>query len=141
MDNRIAGHRIVGLGLLAALALAAGCAGKGETGAAAAAGPRVGGALLAAMGNGLAGAGLDGRDRQAALEAEYKALEYTAPGQKVTWQGARGDRRGEVTPGQPYQVGSQNCRQYAHTVYLGATARTARGAACRNPDGSWTPLT
>lgn len=79
-------------------------------------------------------------DRVRALEAEYKALETSPSGQKVVWEG-RGTR-GEVIAAVPYQVGSQNCRQYTHTISLnGALAQTARGAACRNANGSWTPLT
>jgi surface antigen len=40
----------------------------------------------------------------------------------------------------PYQVGSQNCRQYTHTVTSDGHEVKARGAACRNKDGTWTPL-
>lgn len=87
------------------------------------------------------GAKLNIGDRRAALAAEYKALEYTPSGQKVTWQGRTAALHGEVMAGQPYQVGSQNCRQYSDTVYSGEVAQTAKGTACRNPDGSWTPLT
>ncbi|MBZ7920905.1 hypothetical protein LAC81_03755 [Ensifer adhaerens] len=77
-------------------------------------------------------------DRQRALEAEYRALEAAPGGQPVTWAG-RGVS-GSVVAAAPYQVGSQNCRQYSHTVTIKTEAKTARGAACRNPDGSWTPL-
>ena len=107
--------------------------------------PHVGAAIVEAMAGGLVagpvGAGLDTRDRRRALEAEYRALEYTPAGQKVAW-GRPGDRGGfgEVVAGSPYRVGSQDCRQYAHTVNVEGRAQTARGAACRNPDGSWTPL-
>lgn len=75
-------------------------------------------------------------DRLAALESEYRALEYTAPGDLVTWKG-RG-AAGQVIPSQPYRVGSQDCRQYTHTVVASARApETIRGTACRNADGSW----
>jgi surface antigen len=109
------------------------------------AGSRTGNELLDAMAGGLVGgqvgAGLDTRERRTALQAEYRALEYTPSGQKVAWQGDRDGHHGEVSAGQPYQVGSQNCRQYSQTVFVGTAPRTARGTACRNPDGSWTPLT
>jgi surface antigen len=79
-------------------------------------------------------------DRVRALEAEYKVLESSPGGQKVVWEGDDG-ARGEVLAAVPYQVGSQNCRQYTHTVSVkGAAAQTVRGAACRNENGSWTPL-
>ncbi|RVL10855.1 hypothetical protein CN147_33640, partial [Sinorhizobium meliloti] len=71
--------------------------------------------------------------------AEYRALEAAPCGQPVAWQG-RGVS-GSVVAAAPYQVGSQNCRQYSHTVTVKSQQTTARGAACRNSDGSWTPLT
>lgn len=77
-------------------------------------------------------------DRQRALEAEYRALEAAPGGQPVNWQGR--SVTGSVVANAPYQVGSQNCRQYSHTVTIKGQPTTARGAACRNPDGSWTPL-
>lgn len=101
--------------------------------------------IISAMGGGLIsgsiGAGLSETEKRSALEAEYKALEYTTSGQKVTWKGAQASRYGEVVPAQPYRVGSQDCRQYTQTVFTGGAGVTARGTACRNADGSWTPLT
>ncbi len=87
----------------------------------------------------LGGVDLSKSDRQRALEAEYRALEAAPGGQPVAWQG-RGVS-GSVVAAAPYQVGSQNCRQYSHTVTVKSQQTTARGAACRNSDGSWTPLT
>ncbi len=95
----------------------------------------VGGLITGSIGNGL-GSG----DRRKALEAEYKALEYTQSGQRVSWTGDRAGRSGEVVPAQPYRVGSQDCRQYTHTVSVNGQTRTARGTACRNEDGSWATL-
>jgi surface antigen len=85
------------------------------------------------------GEDLDRGDRQRALEAEYRALEYTASGESVTWQGD-GRLSGQVMAAPPYRVGSQNCRQYTHTVSQNGVERVGRGTACRNEDGSWTPL-
>lgn len=105
----------------------------------------VGAALLEAMAGGLVGGtigrGLDTRDRRSALEAEYRALEYTPSGQPVTWRNQRANAYGEVVAAQPYRVGSQDCRQYNHTIFLKGNPYTARGTACRNANGSWTPLT
>lgn len=98
--------------------------------------------VLAALGNGLIGnASLDASDRKKALQAEYQALEYSPAGKTVEWKNSSGTRSGEVVAAQPYQVGSQNCRQYTHTVRIDGTPQSARGTACRNEDGSWTPLT
>lgn len=84
------------------------------------------------------GLSLSKANRQRALEAEYRALEAAPGGQPVVWSGS--GISGSVVAAAPYQVGSQNCRQYSHTVTAKGQPVTARGAACRNADGSWTPL-
>jgi surface antigen len=99
--------------------------------------------IINAMDGGLIGGsiggGLNDGDRRKALEAEYRALEYGQGGQAVAWKGE--GRSGEVVAAQPYRVGSQDCRQYSQTVFTTGTPLVARGTACRNADGSWTPLT
>ncbi|CAN7287322.1 hypothetical protein [Aminobacter aminovorans] len=99
--------------------------------------------IINAMDGGLIGGtignGLNSDDRRKALEAEYRALEYGQGGQAVAWKGD--GRSGEVVAAQPYRVGSQDCRQYSQTVFTTGTPLVARGTACRNADGSWTPLT
>lgn len=85
-----------------------------------------------------AGLSISKADRQRALEAEYRALEAARGGQPVVWQGS--GISGSVVAAAPYQVGSQNCRQYSHTVTVKGQESVARGAACRNADGTWTPL-
>lgn len=85
------------------------------------------------------GVKLSRSETQRALEAEYRALEAAPGGQPVTWAGS--DTRGEVIAAAPYQVGKQNCRQFTHKVVSGTRTLEARGAACRNANGTWTPLT
>lgn len=87
---------------------------------------------------GRTGIKLSDSDKQRALEAEYRALESSPLGQSVAWKGRNAS--GEVVAAAPYQVGSQNCRQYTHTVTIDDKPTMARGAACRNDDGTWTPL-
>jgi surface antigen len=100
--------------------------------------------ILAAMGEGLVGGAftspLAEGDRVRALEAEYQALEYSPAGKVVAWKGESGDPSGEVIAYQPYRVGSQDCRQYVHKVSHAGQSRSVGGTACRNEDGSWTPL-
>lgn len=99
--------------------------------------------IMDAMNGGLIGgslgAKLDARDKRKGLEAEYRALEYGAAGQAVAWGDETGIS-GAVVAASPYRVGSQDCRQYMHTVKDRGGSQSARGTACRNPDGSWTPL-
>ena len=74
-------------------------------------------------------------DKQRALEAEYRALEAAPGGQPVVWSGRT--MSGQVVAAAPYQVGSQNCRQYTHTVTVDGKQTVARGSACRNDNGTW----
>jgi surface antigen len=101
-------------------------------------------AILASLNGGVlpaeAASGLTRSDRTRALEAEYQALEKTPLGQVVAWKSQSSGTSGQVTAGTPYQVGQQNCRQYTHTATIRGTAVKGQGAACRNEDGSWTPL-
>lgn len=100
------------------------------------------GDILKALDGGLVtrllGASLSRGDRNTALQNEYRALEYTAPGEAVLWQGS--SVSGRIIPSQPYRVGSQDCRQYEHTISERAAESTVRGTACRNADGSWSLL-
>lgn len=85
------------------------------------------------------GVELSNSQTQRALEAEYRALEAAPGGQPVGWKG--NDISGEVVAAAPYQVGQQNCRQYTHKLKVKGSETEVRGAACRNPNGTWTPLT
>ena len=122
--------------LLLAAATASGCTttsgGKASAGGTVAAGA---GVYITALQGGLvsrnAAAQLSKADMQRALEA--------APGgQPVVWQGK--GITGSVVAAAPFQVGSQNCRQYSHTLTVDGRDTATRGAACRNADGAWTPL-
>ncbi len=99
--------------------------------------------IIEAMGGGLVGGdigkSLSSGEKRKALEAEYRALEYSQSGQTVNWTGG-GSNFGAVVPAQPYRVGSQDCRQYTHTITSSGRSETARGTACRNSDGTWTTL-
>lgn len=95
----------------------------------------VGGSLVA-----ISGAELTRRERLAAINAEYRALESTPAGEPVAWGDEGTGHGGTVTAAQPYRVGSQDCRPYTHVVRAGGAARSVRGTACRNADGSWTLL-
>ena len=137
------------MALFAALSVLAGCSStaldRSESGGLPALSGEAGrAAILRNVNGGLiggtVGSGLTERERRTALEAEYRALEYTPSGQAVAWNGDAG-RSGEVIAAQPYRVGSQDCRQYTHKVTISGQTGQARGTACRNADGSWTPLT
>lgn len=83
------------------------------------------------------GQSLDEQDRRMAAAAEYRALETGAAGAPVAWDNPQTQHRGQIVPGKPYQQGSQFCRPYTHTIYIGGEPQTARGTACRQADGTW----
>jgi surface antigen len=99
----------------------------------------VGAAAGGILGNAI-GASLDEQDRQRAYEAQMQALQYGEPGVPVGWRNPALDRHGTIVPGPSYQTGGMTCRQFSHTVYIDGKPQIARGTACRNPDGSWTPI-
>lgn len=97
--------------------------------------------ILSALNGGIVGtlqAGLSENDTKRALEAEYRTLEAAPAGQPVVWRGD--DANGEVLAAAPYQVGTQNCRQYTHRIIASGKQMQSRGSACRNEDGSWSLL-
>ena len=98
------------------------------------------GALIGGLVGGAIGNALDEEDRRRAYGAEIQALEYGGPGAPVSWRGERG-AYGTIVAGPPYARGQYaRCREYTHTIYIQGRPQTARGVACRNPDGSWNPI-
>ena len=110
--------------------------GSGERVAAAVAGAAIGGIL----GNRI-GAAMDDEDKRRAYAAQMQALETGPSGAPVAWRNPDSGRYGSVVPGPAYAQAGVQCRQYTHTIYIDGQPQTARGAACRNPDGTWTPQT
>lgn len=83
------------------------------------------------------GRSLDERDRQLAMQAEYRALEMGQAGRPIEWRNESTGRYGEVVVGPGYQVNALDCRDYTHSVYIDGQPRVARGTACREADGTW----
>jgi len=132
---------VIRAGLLGGLLVLSGCASMSGLGGLGSGSPSRSGnpVMVGGLISGSIGAGLGAGDKQRALAAEFQALEFAQSGQAVTWTGGSG-RSGSVIPAQPYRVGSQDCRQFAHKVVVDGATRMARGTACRNPDGSWATL-
>ena len=95
------------------------------------------GAVVGGLVGNQIGQSLDEQDRQMAEAAEYRALETGRAGAPVAWDNPQTQHRGQIVPGKPYQQGSQFCRPYTHTIYIGGQPQTARGTACRQADGTW----
>jgi len=103
-------------------------------------GAAIAGAVIGGIVGGTIGNALDAEDRRRAYQAEMQALEYGGPGAPVGWRGEHG-AYGTIVAGPPYpQGGYERCREYTHTIYIQGRPQNARGVACRNPDGTWTPI-
>ncbi len=77
------------------------------------------------------------RNKRRAYEAQMDALERGPSGAAVSWKNPDSGRYGTIVPGPSYQESGRNCRQFTHTIYIDGRPQTARGTACRNPDGTW----
>jgi surface antigen len=106
-----------------------------------AAGNRVAGTVIGAAVGGMLGnrigAAMDDEDKRRAYAAQVQALESGPSGAPVAWRNPDSGRYGSVVPGPAYQREGINCRPYTHTIYIDGRPQTARGSACRNPDGTW----
>jgi surface antigen len=122
-----------GSGALLGAAVAGGGTGNRVAGAV------VGGLLGGLIGNRI-GAAMDDEDKQRAYAAQIDALERAPSGAPVSWKNPDSGRYGTVVPGPAYQESGRNCRSFTHTIYIDGRPQTARGTACRNPDGTWTSI-
>jgi surface antigen len=108
------------------------------------AGNRLAGTVVGAAAGGLIGnrigASMDDEDKRRAYAAQMQALQTGPSGAPVAWRNPDSGRYGSVVPGPAYQTNGATCRQYTQTVYIDGTPQTARGTACRNPDGTWTAM-
>lgn len=98
------------------------------------------GATIGAMVGSEIGRQLDEADQRALYDAQYRALEYGNPGTPVVWKNPNSGHYGEVVPGPGYKVNVSDCRDYTSTIYIGGQPQVVRGTACRQPDGTWKPI-
>ena len=110
----------------------------GSTGSRIAAG--VAGAAIGGLLGNRIGAAMDDDDRARAYAAQMEALESGPSGAPVAWRNPDSGRYGSVVPSAAYESNGMNCRPYTHTIYIDGRPQTSRGIACRNPDGTWTPV-
>ena len=122
-----------GTGALLGAAVAGGGTGDRLAGAA------IGGLVGGLVGNRI-GASLDEQDRRRAYAAQEEALEHGKSGVATSWRNPDSGHYGAFVPGPAYADNGRNCRSYTHTIYIGGQPQTARGVACRNRDGTWTPV-
>jgi len=99
----------------------------------------LGAGIGALLGNRI-GAAMDDEDKKRAYAAQMQALESGRSGAPVAWRNPDSGRYGNIVPGPAYQQEGMTCRPYTHTIYISGQPQVARGSACRNPDGTWSPV-
>src|SRR6187431_3234182 len=125
--------------LAVAGAMLAGCA--SDSGPKEVGGTLVGaGAAIGGMLGNRIGAAMDDEDKRRAYAAQMQALDRGPSGAPVAWRNPDSGRYGSIVPGPAYEQNGMNCRQFTHTIYIDGKPQTARGTACRNPDGTWQPV-
>ena len=127
-------RRTLGSGIGAAAGVALGSAigaGGGRTAA------MIAGGLIGSLIGSEFGRLLDENDRLKAEQTAQDALENYPSGSSATWSNPDKEVYGEVTPEPPYRNAGQICRDYTQTIVVEGRRETARGVACRNPDGTW----
>jgi len=105
-------------------------------------GPQRGaGTAVGAIFGGLLGAGigsnLDCQQRSYAIDANYRGFEAGRPHARYDWRDPRGDAYGYVQVGDYYQDRGRRCTTYTQEIWVHGRPETARGRACRQPDGTW----
>jgi surface antigen len=83
------------------------------------------------------GASLNDEDRRLAYEAQIAALDRGAPGAPVPWRNPASGRYGNIVAGPAYEQKGVQCRGFSHTITVNGDLKTARGTACRSPEGAW----
>lgn len=80
---------------------------------------------------------LSSKSRAEAAGAQFNALQFGRVGAPRNWVGDNG-QSGAVTVGPYVRVNLIDCRDFTHTVTIGAQNFVKKGTACRETDGSWT---
>lgn len=83
---------------------------------------------------------LDDRDRVFVAAAQFEALEHGPAGGSRDWSNPANGHAGTVTPGPTYSVNQYSCRDFSQRVVIGDRSEVSRATACRQPDGTWRPI-
>ncbi len=102
----------------------------------------VGGVLLGGFLGNRVGNSLDRGTIAYNQQQTQVALNNNQPGQALPWKSPSNPQvTGTIVPQQVYQnQQGQYCREYTQNILIGGQNQQSVGTACRNPDGSWTPV-
>lgn len=98
----------------------------------------IAGAILGGVLGGAIGKQLDERDKLLMARTTQTTLETAPSGKTTKWRNPDSGHSGTVTPEPSYQSSSgETCRPFTQTIFVDGKKETAKGSACRNPDGTW----
>ncbi|MFQ6110434.1 MAG: RT0821/Lpp0805 family surface protein [Nitrospinota bacterium] len=98
----------------------------------------IGGTLLGALIGSEIGKRLDQRDRRLMAQATQDALERSPSGKATTWKNPDTGNSGTVVAKPAVEkAGGGVCREFTQTITVEGKTETAKGTACRQPDGTW----
>lgn len=89
------------------------------------------------------GSSLDCQDQQSHYDASQDALEHKKTGQSAGWENPDTGNSGKITPTKTYtSKDGMPCRDFTQTIYIEEDEEyeEVKGSACRQPDGSWKPV-
>ena len=87
------------------------------------------------------GAALDCKDQQYHYDTTQSALESQKTGQASTWSNPDTGHSGTITPTKTYtSADGMPCRDFNQTIYVDGKYEEVKGSACRQPDGTWKPV-
>ena len=95
------------------------------------------GGVISTVANGAIAERLSEGSKRDAVAAEFTALQSGVDTAPQVWRDARSGISGSARAGQPYRVGTQDCRPVTQVVTADGQSFEATGAACREPDGRW----
>ena len=98
----------------------------------------IAGAILGGVLGGAVGKQLDERDKLLMARITQSTLETSPSGKTTKWRNPDSGHSGTVTPERSYKTSSgSTCRPFTQTIVVDGKNETAKGSACRNPDGTW----
>jgi surface antigen len=87
------------------------------------------------------GKSLSCQDQEQHYATTQNALENQKTGQTSSWNNPDTGHSGEITPTRTYtSTDGVPCRDFTQTIYVDGKYEQIDGTACRQPDGTWKPV-
>lgn len=81
------------------------------------------------------------KDQEYHYDTTQNALETQKTGESSSWTNPDSGHSGEVTPTRTYTAADGSpCRDFEQTIFVEGEYEHVQGTACRQPDGTWKPV-